>query len=407
MPSPNLAESLEVTVLTTSYPLVPGSASGIFVARLFEAMPSDIRITVLTPDAVEPVAAPTETANLRVRPVRYAPRQLQRLAHQPGGVPVALRENPLLYAIVPMLLLALATNTLRAARRSDVLHANWAINACIAGLVGRLTGRPLLTSLRGEDVTRARSRRGARLMLALALYLSRRVVAVSHDMADWLRLRFPWADGRISVIENGIAPAFLAAGAARQHRPAPAAARIVAVGSLIPRKGQDVLIKALAHCADLPWHLELIGDGPTRPELERLAGQLGLAGRITILGAIPPDEIASRLANADAFVLPSHAEGRPNALLEAMAAGLPVVASAIDGVTELVQTEHNGLLAPAGDAPAFGQALRRLLMEPELAARLGTAAHRHIIGLDLSWQGSARRYARLYRDMLESPPCVE
>ncbi len=397
---PNPVVPLSVAVLTTSYPLEECSPSGIFVARLMEAMPSGVAVTIITPASTR-VGSPLIRKGIRILPVRYAPRAMQLLAHEPGGLPVALRQSPILYAILPLLIVCLVLKTLQSCRYARVLHANWAVNGCIAGIVGGLTGRPVLISLRGEDVSRARVRLGARLTLALALRLSRRIVAVSHDMAAWLCENFPWAAGRISVIENGVAPAFLTIGAARSSRTL-SSPLIVSVGSLIPRKGHSVLIAALARCSDLPWRLRLVGDGSSRKSLVEQAKLLGILERVDFAGAQGPECIPKHLAEASLFAFPSLAEGRPNALLEAMAAGLPIVASEIDGVTELMTTRVTGLLIPPRDDAALATALRTLLTDTAEASRLGVAAHAHIEALGLTWSAAAQRYTQFYRALVEN-----
>ena len=138
---------------------------------------------------------------------------------------------------------------------------------------------------------------------------------------------------------------------------------LVCAGSLIPRKGHRVLLRALARCTDFAWRLQLAGEGPEHAELARLAIELGLADRIEFSGELPPDAMPAFLANADLFILPSFSEGRSNALLEAMASGLPVVASDIDGVTELIEDDRTGRLFPPGDDEALAAILFALLQD--------------------------------------------
>lgn len=400
MPPLRTCQTLQVAVLTTSYPLVPDSTSGIFVARLLEAMQDNITLSVITPaSCADTPRSPHE--NLHVIPVRYAPKVWQRLAHEPGGLPVALRGAPWLRLFIPLLVAALALRTLREARTHHLIHANWAFNGCVAGVAGLLTNRPVLTSLRGEDVSRARKTWFAKLVLRLAIALSRTIVAVSTDMAKWLRDEFPTATRKIAVIENGVDAAFFAAFNARRNRALHPLPVLVCAGNLIPRKGHCVLLRALAQCSEYPWRLQLAGEGPEHAQLARLATELGLADRIDFLGELPPDAMPAFLANADLFILPSFSEGRSNALLEAMASGLPVVASDIDGVTELIEDDRTGRLFPPGDDAALAAILLALLQDAPALSRLGTAAHAEISRRQLTWASAAEKYAVLYRQMLE------
>jgi len=119
-------------------------------------------------------------------------------------------------------------------------------------------------------------------------------------------------------------------------------------------------------------HFDLIGAGPERDRLRARAAASGIAHAVTFAGHC--DDIAARLADADVFVLPSRSEAFPNAVLEAMAAGLPIVASAVGGILELIEDGRTGLLVPPGDAAALSDRLCRVIAEPPLAARLGAAA---------------------------------
>lgn len=387
---------MRVAVLSTSFPLTPDSCSGIFVAHLLDSLPSGIEVTVITP-ASQQVASPLRRGALHVLPVRYAPAGWQRLAHAPGGLPVALSREPWLYAIVPILLVALAFRLHRVARRCHVIHANWAIGGLLGALVCRFIKRPLITTLRGEDITRAKRGGLSRTLLAQVLRSSMAVTVVSTDMAAWIRKEFPEFAGRIVVVENGVDPAFLSISrvqSASGHPPT-----LVTVGSLIPRKGIDTLIRGLAHSRGKEWRFRIIGAGDEQSALQRLADELGVAGNVDFVGALPPRDIPAMLADADIFLLGSHSEGRPNALIEAMAAALPAIASQIDGITELIEDEVNGLLVPPGDDAAWGRTIARLLGDPQLRQRLGVSARASIVGRGLTWQAGAERYAAIYREL--------
>lgn len=149
---------------------------------------------------------------------------------------------------------------------------------------------------------------------------------------------------------------------------------IVCVARLMPQKNHAGLIRAFGLLAQrLPQlTLLLVGDGPLRPALEEQVRQAGLHGRVRFLGA--SDDVPSLLAAADAFVLSSHFEGNPLSVMEALAAGLPVVASAVGGVPELITDGENGLLAAPGDDAGLAWAVERLVSEKGLAQRLGRAA---------------------------------
>ncbi len=178
------------------------------------------------------------------------------------------------------------------------------------------------------------------------------------------------------------------AGQARERAGSP---RLIAVAMM--RYGDklasyQILGNALWHLLDLRWSLEVIGDGPARREVEDAL--YPLEGRVTWAGEIGPMEIARRLASADLFVWPALNEAFGMALLEAQASGVPVVAGAAGGVSEIVVHGITGLLVPPSDAPAFAQAVRSLLVDrPRRAAFAEAARHRVRAEHDIS--SAARR----------------
>lgn len=164
---------------------------------------------------------------------------------------------------------------------------------------------------------------------------------------------------------------------------------LVNVGRLSPQKNQAVLLRALAA---LPrTHLVIAGEGELRPELEALRRELGLEGRVHLPGNVPSEDVAALLHAADGFVFPSVFEGMPLALIEAMAAGLPVVASDIESVREVA--EGVALLVPADAPEALAEAVRRLQGEPELARRHAEASRAR--ATDYTIARMAQRYLRL------------
>ena len=171
---------------------------------------------------------------------------------------------------------------------------------------------------------------------------------------------------------------------------------VVSVARLHPQKALDVLLCA---AATLPRsvRIAIAGEGPQRAELEALAERLGMAARVHLVGRL--EDPREMLGAADAFVLPSLFEGMPGALLEAMALGLPCVATAIPGTVEVVEDRATGLLVPPSDPEALESALRELLADPELRRRLGAAARDAVLrehGMD----AHVRRVLELYGDVI-------
>ncbi|HED15260.1 MAG TPA: glycosyltransferase family 4 protein, partial [Gammaproteobacteria bacterium] len=344
---------MKILVLTTSYPLFPESVSGLFVKRLLESLPDEAQLRVLTPYDPYAAAIRSDRKNIHISVFRYAPGFLSNLAHRPGGIPVALKQNRFLYLVVPFFLLAMLAATLRHARNVDVIHANWAITGAIAGFAGWITGTPVVTTLRGSDIPQGRVKSFSGWLLLKTLALSSWVVTVSEAFERKMKQEFPRFADKIMMIENGVGDEFLSIAATRTVPTK--IVNLLTIGSLIPRKGMQHILEALAGLADKhTFLLRIAGDGPLREQLKKKARDLGIDKQVEFLGSVDAQRIPVLLQQANVFVLASHWEGRPNAVLEAMAAGLPVIASDIDGVNELVVEARTGLLFQDGDSNALG-----------------------------------------------------
>jgi glycosyltransferase involved in cell wall biosynthesis len=180
---------------------------------------------------------------------------------------------------------------------------------------------------------------------------------------------------RVHVAPPGVDPAPLTAGTDGGRR-------LLCVASVTPRKGHDVLVKALSRLADRPWSCDCAGplDGASDHValVRRLLIQHGLENRVRLVGPRTGDDLAALYATADLLVLPSRAEPYGMVITEALARGVPVLATAVDGVPEALGRARDGglpgMLVPPGDPAALADALRRWLDEPDLRNRLRTAA---------------------------------
>lgn len=392
-------DPLRVVVVTTGFPPL----SGFFVGQMVDHLPADIMVQVVTPCAAREVTWQAGD-RIRVRCFRYGPRRWQTLAYQPGGLPEALRRSGGVPIVLLLFLPAFFLAVLRVARRADLIHANWSAPGVIAGLAGRIMGTPVITTLRGADVTLAERSRLWRFVLKTGLLLNQRLVTVGDGLQVQAAGLLGIPSTRIVVIPNGVSAAFFDVPPDVPGR----ALRLVSIGLLIPRKGIDTILAALAQLdLALSVELTLVGDGPERSRLAALAAEPTLAGRVRFSGALEPSEIPAVLASHDVLVLASHSEGRPNVVVEAMAAGRAVVASTISGVAELVVDGENGLLFPPDEPAALANQLRRLISEPGLVQRLGEAGRASVQGL--TWERTGMRYAELYREVLASRrrPCVD
>ena len=206
----------------------------------------------------------------------------------------------------------------------------------------------------------------------LAYRVAHRIVANSTAGAERL-LAEGVPDPRITVIPNGIDLG--------GFTPPPTRARrrvVTTVANLRQEKGHEVLLRAAARvlCQVPDARFRIVGDGPMRNTLVELAASLGIADAVEFLGH--REDVPALLAESDVFAFPSRTEAFPNGLIEAMAAGLPSIASATGGILELVEHECNGLLVPVGDDDALARSILDLMGDPDKATRIARAARQTI-----------------------------
>ncbi len=198
---------------------------------------------------------------------------------------------------------------------------------------------------------------------------------------------------KLEVVHCGLDPTQSALAAVTT----PARAQILCVGRLVPEKGQAVLIRAFSRLREAERDIELVlvGDGPSAAGLRRLADELGVAPHVTFTGALGQDEIAGRYAAASMFCSSSFSEGLPVVLMEALACGCAVVATAIAGVSELIDDGESGLLVAPGRVDQLAQAMGRLLDDEELRTRLARNGRQRVID-DFDVRRSAAQLERFF-----------
>lgn len=259
----------------------------------------------------------------------------------------------------------------------DVVHSHEFTMAIYGAAAARLSGRRHVITFHGnQTMTRALRRRMA---IRWAMRQSAATTAVSGETQRQLVEDLGVAPERIKVIRNGIP--FRPGDRARIRREfglADEEILVLAVGNLEKRKGHLVLLEALrqvtAEMPDAPWRLIIVGGrgGVEKEPIEHFLREHAMERRVHLL--LRREDVPDLQAGADLFVMPSLWEGLPLALLEAMLAGKPIIASATSGIPEAIETDREGLLTPPGDAGALAGALSRLFRDPAERRRFGEAA---------------------------------
>ncbi len=287
---------------------------------------------------------------------------------------------------------------------SDVVQVNHLSMALVpAWLMARWARRPLIVLLWGSCRPGIGPfRRG--LKWAMLRALSRRadhILALSQGMAASLHDAWGYPASRLEVIPNGVDMARFQPDPA-SAKPPPLAGRepvVVSVGRLVPAKRYDLLIEAWARVSPkfAHGHLVILGEGPLRRELEAQVERLGLSDRVSLPGEVPAVE--RWLSAADVYVSSSDTEGMSNAILEALASALPVIATRVSGSTDLIQHGQQGLLVERGSVDGLAGGILRLLEDAGERRRLGRNA-RGRIQQSFSLEAVARRYRQTYDRLL-------
>jgi glycogen(starch) synthase len=370
---------MKILLINSEYPPIGGGAgnASAHLARALAQLGDEV--TVLT---VRFGGLPIEEQQGLVRVVRV--NGLRRRADRSGAVEQA------------SFLLAGAMGARRLLRRwrPDVTLAFFGVpGGAVAWHLRSVLGIPYVVSLRGGDVPGFRPYDFALYHRLIAPVIRRvwhgaqAVVANSqglHQLASRFDSRVP-----IDIIPNGVDLARFAVSERTWEPP-----RMLFVGRVVYQKGLDLLLEALGGLRQIPWELVVAGDGSQREPLTGRARDLGLAERIRFAGWLRGDKILQAYRRANLLVFPSRHEGMPNAVLEAMAAGLPVIASRIAGNEELVVDGETGVLVPAEDPGALQQALAALLPDSKRRAAMG-AAGRKRVGERYTWDQVAAAYHEL------------
>ncbi len=262
-------------------------------------------------------------------------------------------------------------------------------------LMARLAGRPYIVHLHGGGFTRFYEHESGpigRYVIRSTLANAALVIALSGEWRERLLRICPTA--RVEVLHNGVAiPDKVQNRVAGQRE----TTTLLFLGHLLPDKGVYDLVKAFAQvCQQLPDVRLVLGGVGQTAAVRELASELGLQPRVELPGWLGAQSKAAAFAAGTVFVLPSYHEGMPMALLEAMSWGLPVIATPVGGIPQIITHEVNGLMVAPGDVTALASAIMRLLRDPALRERLGEAA-RDTVASRFSLEDAVARLSGIYQ----------
>ncbi len=292
----------------------------------------------------------------------------------------------------------------RAARGRDIVHIHSALSpgvtvvrAALLALAGRARGCAVVIHAHGGNVQTWLTTPWRRVVMRLAMLPAQRVVAVWTAGHETLCTVLP--EARVALIDNGVPVERFAAPDAGHAIP-----RVLYVGLLTPRKGVVELLAAsrLLHDRDVPHEIWLVGGTPDEGPAAEAEVLAALEGTVRLMGTRPPEQMPAAYAEADVFCLPSWWEAMPLSVLEAMAAGLPVVATDVGDVRRAVADGVTGYVVPVRDPERLASALEGLLTDSALRRRMGTAARARVTEM-FSSSVTAREVSALYGELQRGP----
>ena len=279
-------------------------------------------------------------------------------------------------------------------READIVHFEFLSLGAMYPELRRYVACPIVVSCRGQDLHTLELRTPEERRPALdCLRQVDAIHCVSEEMAaEVLRLVGP----RDGVFVNRPA---VETSRIRQRPPTEAGGplRILATGRLVWKKGFDYLLAALARVAraGVQFHLEILGDGELKDSLQFSISDLGLDAYVTLVGGVSSAAVLERLQSTDLFVLPSVEEGISNAVLEAMATGIPIVTTDAGGMAEAVTNGVEGFVVPVRDIPALASRIEQLIGDPQLRTAMGNAARSRALR-DFSLERQVAVYEQAY-----------
>ncbi len=406
---------MRVLAVSSSYPRFPGDVIAPFIEEMAAGVAGKGWEThVLLP--WHPLLATGERRGVTLHAYRFPPfDQWGRWGYASSMVADerlhwrALVVSP--FATVSMLQ---AVRRLTSRLKPHLLHLHWVIPSGIAALVTKGT-LPVVVSLHGSDLFLAERTRWGRAVARAAFMRARMITACSTALLEGA-LRLGAYQDRVRLLPYGVdhcafRPGVTAPEGRRDFGLPGHAFVFLSVGRLVRKKGLHILVQAAAELralTDKRFVVAIAGSGDLEGELRSRIHELNLHGTVQLLGSVDRLRLPDLYRSADAFVLPivrderGNMDGLPNVLLEAMATGLPVVASALSGALDAIEDGRTGLLVPAGDPAALGRAMAKLMDSPPEVRRMGSEA-RDVVLARFTWEKVSEQLVKIYEEAVGEP----
>ena len=388
-------------MLTTSFPRFEQDLSGSFVAKLAHNLKSlNCTITVYAPSW--PGAKRSQNVfGFTAEHVRYFwPRRFQRLAYG-NGIPSNIKQSKIAVLNIPFFLLAYLIKLVFSCKKFDIIHAHWGVLGALAVWTKIIHKKPVVVMVRGTDFSTSNF-----FIKSLTNYSIKKADAIITNSPEYYASikNIRPSSKPTYYIHNGIdIPDDEELGQLiEKHRKTTDTIGIINVGRFIAERKYDVLIKAFSqiHQRRPDTKLTLLGDGPCRGELERLAAELGVEQHINFTGLVPANEVPVNLVQNDIYVSATTVETHGNSVSEAAAYGLPIVTTNVGFPAELVQDGETGFVVEPNNVEQLAEAMDKLLSDEPFRKEAGQAMRARLFELNLSWEQCAQQTLGVYNNLL-------
>lgn len=411
---------ITIALLTTSYPRWDGDDAGIFVQRLVESLSGEGLVgSVIVPDdilPVDPSDLTSSTGNFKIVRFWYTTRK-RRLAFGSGILP-NLRTDPSLLLQLPLMLLGFLLKLRSFSRSTCVIHANWTITALPAALHSSVTGTPFIVTLRGDDV-RLLSFAPIRFFVKRALRRASAIISVNESFVPLIESTVGEGGPPVICIPNGVEvvlPSEKESIDLLKEKGLPEESPLLLyIGRLIPLKNVEFLLSVMHRLGSSDAHLVLCGratDELYQQRLKELCRELRIESRVRFMGQVSPHEIPLYLRAATIYLSASTREGRPNSVLEALAAGKIVLVSDIAPHREIISNRENGFLFTLSEPSECASLIKGIVTTTRASKGVGEGSftfeeleaikrRAQESSADYSWSKCAKSYHSVYQKALK------
>ena len=389
---------MKTCMLTTSYPRYSGDFAGSFIQSLAkELVKGGIAVCVVAPHDAN-TKAHEFVEGVEIRRFQYwLTRDGQQVAYG-AGMPDNIAKSVLAKIQLPLFMLLFFIKGVMVAKECDLIHAQFLLSGVVGAWIKKIMWLKLIITAHGSDVYMIPKMGLFQKSYIRAISNADAIITVSNANKEQLTtLGLP--EDKISVIPNGIELSMF--NNVTPLRVQEAGTKIVWVGRMVEVKGLVYLFSAMRIIVSSYPNskLTLMGDGPLKDKLERLAGEMSLTANITFMGYVKYSLLPQYLKGADIFVLPSLSEGFPVAIPEAMAACKPVVASNVGGIPDVVTDGVTGFLVAPENPEQLADKIVYLIEHPEEGERMGKAG-RKLVEERFTWDNIAEAITRIYKSKL-------